>query len=262
MKTPTPAVTIAAMSSESAPPPTSRMGLAIAALVLGVLSIFLSFLLVGGLLGVAGIALAMIHLIQRPEQRRGMAISGVVLSLFGVIASVGFGVLYFFVLNDTLSSMMEAGQSQKWVGVESPDFTVTTMDGQTFKLSDFSGRRVIVDYWATWCSPCIDEIPHFNKLRSAIPEDELALVGISSESESTVKEFLLKHDLGYQVAASEDLPSPYSNIIVIPTTFFIDRNGIIQSVLVGYKEYDELKRHATLEDYNGEIKTAPSSAKP
>src|SRR5688572_16850876 len=131
------------MSSESAPPPSTRLGLAVAALVLGLASIGLSFLLIGGLLGVIGVVLALIHIIQRPEQRRGMAISGVILSIFGIVASIGFGALYYIVINDAVSSMAMGGQAQKWIGVESPDFTVTTLDGETFKLSDFRGRRVI-----------------------------------------------------------------------------------------------------------------------
>ena len=251
------------MSTESVGPPEqnprARLGLAVAALVLGLASIALSIFVVGGLAGAVGLALALMHLFRRREQPRVMAVIGLFLSIFGVVASVGFGTLYYVVINDVVSSIALGGEAQKWVGAESPDFTVTTLDGQTFKLSDFRGRRVVVDYWATWCSPCIKEIPHFNKLRSAVPDDDLMMVGISSENESVLKPFLGKHKISYPIASVEDLPSPYSNVFVIPTTFFIDRNGVIQSVLVGYQNYDALKQHATASDYADEPKDAPNA---
>jgi peroxiredoxin len=237
-----------------------RLGLAVTALVLGLASIGLSIVVIGGLIAVAGLVLAVVHLVRRPEQPRGMAFAGLTLSLVGFVASAGFGFLYYSFVDDIIGSMANGGEAQKWIGRESPDFTVTTLDGQTFKLSDFRGKRVVVDIWETWCGPCIKEIPHFNQLRTSIPEDDLELIGISSEKESVLMKFLGKHKMLYRVASAENLPTPYSDVHAIPTTFFIDRNGIIQSVLVGYRNFDVLKKHSTASDYENAASLAPVNA--
>jgi peroxiredoxin len=251
------------MSPESvAPPdqaPRARLGLAVAALVFGLLSVGLSIVIVGGLAGVAGLMLAVAHLLRRPDQPRSMAYTGLILSALGVVASIGFGVFYYTIADDVYDSVASGGGSKKWIGRESPDFAVTTMDGRIFRLSDFRGKRVVVDIWETWCGPCIKEIPHFNQLRTALPENDLALIGISSEEESVLKPFLTKHEMLYPIASAENLPTPYSSAYVIPTTFFIDRNGIIQSVLVGYHDFDVLKQHSTVEDYEGVALPAPAN---
>ena len=234
-----------------------RLGLAVAALVFGLLSVGMSIVIVGGLAGIVGLVLAVMHLRRRPDQPRSMAYTGLVLSVVGFVASIGFGVFYYTMVDDVLTSI--GSQANKWVGRESPDFTVTTMDGQTFKLSDFRGKRVVVDIWETWCGPCIEEIPNFNQLRTAVTEDDLALIGISSEKESILKPFLAKHEMAYTIASPQSLPAPYSNSYIIPTTFFIDRKGIIQSVLVGYHDFDTLKMHSTANDYEGVVKPSPDN---
>jgi peroxiredoxin len=240
-----------------APAPPERLGLAITALVLGAVSVALSLVVVGGVAGLAGAIVALTHLIRRRDQRRGMAVGGLILSFVGVVASVGLGVVYYNVVGGYVRMLAKGNEVQKWVGVESPDFTVKTMDGETFKLSDFRGKRVIVDSWATWCGPCVKEAPHFNRLHETISEDDLALVGISNEEESIIRPFLSKHNVKYPIASATDLPMPYSDVFIIPTTFFIDRNGIIQSVLVGYHDFDDLREHSTASDYEGELKQPP-----
>jgi peroxiredoxin len=149
-------------------------------------------------------------------------------------------------------------QFEDWKGVAAPDFSVTTLDGKTVQLSELKGKRVIVDFWATWCPPCVREIPHFIKLNSESPADELAIVGISSEDENTLKSFVKKKGINYSIASADHLPAPYDEVRSIPTTFFIDRKGIIQDVLVGYHDFGKLKTHALADDFEGEPKPAPT----
>jgi peroxiredoxin len=141
--------------------------------------------------------------------------------------------------------------------VPAPDFAVTTIDGTSVRLSEMRGRRVIVNFWATWCPPCREEIPHLAALATAISPDDLLILGITNESPDVVKPFMQQMDMGYPVATNVSLPRPYVDVTGIPTSFVIDRNGIIQHVLTGYYSEAELKGFATEGDYTGEIKVSP-----
>jgi thiol-disulfide isomerase/thioredoxin len=121
---------------------------------------------------------------------------------------------------------------------------MTTLDGTKIKLSELKGRRVIVDFWATWCPPCVAEIPHFVRLRKEVATNDLVIIGISSEEADTLRPFVKKQRISYPIATAENLPSPFSDVESIPTTFFIDAEGLIQEVAVGYHDFNELKTHA------------------
>lgn len=248
--------------SASAPSFSSSLGLAIASLVLGILSLVLSFLVVGGILGLIGLALGVAHLVKK-RRPTGMARWGVALSVLGLIASIGFTILYYSAYQKFTKLMQSASQREevdftKWEGVLAPDISVTTLDGQTIKLSELKGKRAVLDFWATWCPPCVREIPHFIQLFSQTSRDDLVIVGISSEDAKTLKEFVKKHGVNYPIASAKNLPSPYADIQSIPTTFFIDRKGVIQTVAAGYHEYNDLKRDALATDFSGEPKPAPA----
>jgi peroxiredoxin len=73
--------------------------------------------------------------------------------------------------------------------------------------------------------------------------DDLVIIGISSESEATIRSFRDKWQISYPLAGASNLPSPYGDIKSIPTTFFIDRKGIIRDVLVGYHDFRQLNAH-------------------
>lgn len=239
--------------------PSAPLGLAIASLVLGILSLVLSIVVLGALLAVVGLAVGAIYL-RRESSRKGMARWGVALSVLGLVASLGFGAVYYTFYRHVMAGMANGNADlEKWEGVIAPDISVVTLDGQTVKLSGLKGKRVVLDFWATWCPPCRKEIPHFNKLFSETSRDQLVIVGISSEDTDTLRGFIKNNPINYPIASSTNLPTPYSNLEYIPTTFFIDRKGVIQTVAVGYHDYDTLKTDATMADYSGEPKAAPAS---
>jgi len=244
------------------PPPLPRTGLAIASLVLGILAMCLSFLVVGGLLGLIGVVLAVVQL-RRKGSPKAMAWWGVGLSAFGLLLSVGFGILYFEFFKHVREAMESPSGGQdlsQWEGVTAPDFKITMLDGTSTNLSDLKGTRVVVDFWATWCPPCRKEIPHFIRLFNESSRTNLIVIGVSSEDEATLRAFVKKNGMNYPVASAKKLPAPYENFESIPTTVFIDRHGVIQKIAVGYHDFASLKEQAIQDDWLGAPKAKPEAA--
>lgn len=145
------------------------------------------------------------------------------------------------------------GDLAEWVGQPAPDITVTTLDGETLRLSDLRGRKVMIDIWATWCPPCRAVIPHLVALDQSMGDGALAIIGISDEPPETLRPFVEQFSVSYPVVSAQALPAPYGLVRTIPTLFVIDSQGIIQSVVAGYHDFDALRALATQRDW----RTAP-----
>ena len=124
---------------------------------------------------------------------------------------------------------------QNWYGKKAPDFSLKGIAGKTHQLSSYKGKNVIIVLWATWCGPCKIEIPHLIALRNLKSRDELAILAISNEPESLVKDYARKNKLNYTVitANTVKLPEPYNKTKSIPASFFIDKEGNIKLATVG-----------------------------
>ncbi len=131
----------------------------------------------------------------------------------------------------------------QWFGKQAPDFTVTDIDGIKHNLSDYRGKYLMVNFWATWCPPCRAEIPHLIQLRNQESTDKLAMLAISTEDVNTVKKFVKAEKINYTAASlgSSELPAPFADVEFIPTTFFIDPDGRIKTVVVQSLSLEQVK---------------------
>jgi len=144
-----------------------------------------------------------------------------------------------------------------WQGVRAPDFFLTNLEGETIHLADLKGKRVILNFWATWCPPCVEEAPNFVELRSATSPTNIVVLGASTDDVALQREFSTRHGLNYPIAILKNAPSPYQDVAIIPVTMMIDRNGVLQHVLFGPQDFADLKKYSTESDFTGTVRSAP-----
>jgi len=128
------------------------------------------------------------------------------------------------------------------IEVEAPDFTFANVEtGEEDSLSNYAGKVVILNFWATWCAPCLDEIPDLNRLQREY-QDDLAIISISDEDPALLRAFedQLPLDTESRVLPfGTDLPQPFTGAFVIrPASFVIDRDGVVRRYLLGARDYD------------------------
>ena len=136
--------------------------------------------------------------------------------------------------NPTVTSNLPA---RPVVGSPAPDFKLQDMDGKAVSLSSFKGQTVLLNFWATWCGPCQAEIPFLQELSAdpAWKDRGLEMVAVDIQEErQTVQEFQQAHIMTYRVLLDlgGEVANQY-NIAGIPTTYFIDKDGIIRYVKLG-----------------------------
>lgn len=122
----------------------------------------------------------------------------------------------------------------QWWDKPAPDFTLTDIEGQTHKLSEYKGKNVVIAMFATWAGAEKVVVPPLNELRGAYPKDSLAILAISSEPTAVVKKFADEKGVNFPVLTnSGTLPSPFDQVKVSPTTFFIGADGKFKLAIEG-----------------------------
>lgn len=121
-------------------------------------------------------------------------------------------------------------------GDKAPDFTLKSFEGKTVKLSDYKGKVVIIDFWATWCPPCRKGIPDLISIQNDFKED-VVIIGISLDGEKTIKDvpgFVKSYGINYPIVyGDEKVVAAYGGIEGIPTAFVIDKKGNVVDKHVG-----------------------------
>jgi len=151
----------------------------------------------------------------------------------------------------TVFSFLMISQSRQNVSAENKrasDFTLTNLNGKTVTLSDFKDKVIILDFWATHCPPCIQEIPDFVKLYNKYKDKGLVIIGVSLDRGDVekVKRFCRNKGVNYPVVIGNyEVTKNYGGIRYIPTTFIIDKNRNIVKKFIGY---------TPMNTFEGEIK--------
>ncbi|MCE9606127.1 MAG: redoxin domain-containing protein [Planctomycetia bacterium] len=144
----------------------------------------------------------------------------------------------------TLVDDLEAPAAMTLVGKPAPAFEGKNLKGETVKLADLAGKIVVVDFWATWCPPCVAGLPKLAEMTAKHKADGVVFVAVNlQEEESIVKEFLAlkKLDLNVVLDTDNKIMQKYK-VEPVPQTVFIDRKGVVQVVHIGIGDIEEIPK--------------------
>ncbi len=134
----------------------------------------------------------------------------------------------------------EAGELKAWDGSTTPPLVLRDLDGKSHDLAAYRGQVVLVNYWATWCEPCRDEMPAIQRLKNRLSGKPFAVLAVNlDEPESRIRNFLLKMPLDFPILVDAGKQATKAwKVRVLPMSFIIGRDGRIRYSLTGELAWD------------------------
>ncbi len=124
-------------------------------------------------------------------------------------------------------------------GRAAPDFSLTLRNGQQVDLASYHGRVLVLNFWASWCPPCVEETPALNQMAKQFPEQKVVVLGVSIDEDPVAYQaFLTKYGISYPTGRdpSEDIMHRYGTV-QIPETYIIGPNGHVRRKLVSVADF-------------------------
>lgn len=188
-----------------------------------------------------------------PAPKRGLPVNLIVIAVIALFVGVGLAVLVLGSNNASQTGVIAIPTSSRTLireGMPAPQFALNTLEGQPMNLADLKGKAVLVNFWASWCPPCLEETPAlieaYNELKAENPNIEFVGIGTNDDKANLVK-FAENNKVPYVMV--DDADGKVSDAYAVrgmPTTFFIDANGIVRNVWNG-----EIKKDKVLELMRG-----------
>ncbi len=149
----------------------------------------------------------------------------------------------------TPAVVLAQSKLQPWTGAAAaPAIELKTLDGQPLALSDLRGKAVVVNFWATWCEPCIEEMPSMQRLRGILGAERFEIVAVNfMEGAPRIRRFLEKVPLSFPIVRDTDGGVARTwKVRIFPSSFVVDPDGVVRYVLVGSIDWDAPEVEKTL----------------
>lgn len=151
---------------------------------------------------------------------------------------IGIGILVLLQTKD--SSFNLSGRPRLGKGESAPNFTLPDLDAKMVSMADYKGKVILLNIWATWCPPCVEEMPSMEKLHQELKDEdfEILAVSIDTSGAKTVLPFMKKHKLSFPALTDTKgaITSLYQTTGV-PESFIIDKDGIIVEKVIGPRDW-------------------------
>lgn len=147
-----------------------------------------------------------------------------------ILLLLGAAVVYTLYANFTKDDNQKVA-----VGKQAPDFVLTDMNGEKHRLSDYKGKGVLLNFWATWCKPCEREMPYMDTQFQKTKDDGVQVLAVNiGESDVVVNEFIKRHKLSFPVLndKKQEVLTAYG-VDPLPVTFLIDKEGKVVKIHTG-----------------------------
>lgn len=156
-----------------------------------------------------------------------------------------------------LTGAAQATGFEARAATSAPALKAVDLQGATRTLADYRGKVVVLNFWASWCPPCLREMPSMERLRVKMAGRPLAVVALdSAETRQEVDAFLAKMTLGFPILLDPDGSNTKRwKVFALPTTFLLDAEGRVRHVLTGPTEWDEGEALAIIESLLAEART-------
>ena len=142
-------------------------------------------------------------------------------------------------------SLFLSGQVQSSVKLQeaAPDFTLKSLEGPNLRLEEYRGQVVLINFWASWCGPCRQEMPILDRLHQRYEDTGFAVLGVNVEGEAApAQEIVDKTNVTFPILIDDGQKvSDMYNLQAMPTTVVVDRDGVVRYIHPGYKPGDEAK---------------------
>lgn len=126
-------------------------------------------------------------------------------------------------------------------GMVAPTFTLKNLAGEDVSLQDYRGKKVMLNFWATWCPPCKEEMPAMEQFYKEKSKD-VEILAVNLDSQNNVKSFVQENNLSFPILLDQNGATQQTySIISIPTTFIIDEQGLILKKHIGSMTYEQMQ---------------------
>jgi len=161
-----------------------------------------------------------------------------------IIAAIVISVMLIFGIQKARHNPGPQATSGKLQGQLAPNFELQSLEGKTIKLSDYRGKAVLLNFWATWCEPCKIEMPWFVELQNKYGPQGLQVLGVAMDDASPqdIAEFAKKMGVNYPIViGKEKVGDDYGGVQYLPSTFYVGRDGKVLNRVFGLVSRSEIE---------------------